>query len=114
MLLSQPHLANVLFNWSEMEFPFLRLIAFLILTGVDTGVAIYYRYLDVDTKVSYVAHLAGAIVGLLLGIVVLKKLACTYLGESGLVVCTVDVPGTLFGCNCVERSAYWVGLKSSL
>lgn len=39
------HLANVIFNWSEMEFPALRLIAFIILAGVDTGVAIYYRYL---------------------------------------------------------------------
>ena len=68
------HLANVVFNWSEMEFPFLRLLAFLILTGVDTSVAIYYRYLNVDTKVSYVAHIAGAVAGFLLGIVVLKNL----------------------------------------
>eukprot|EP00095_Tigriopus_kingsejongensis_P001872 snap_masked-scaffold70_size417918-processed-gene-1.10 protein:Tk01872 transcript:snap_masked-scaffold70_size417918-processed-gene-1.10-mRNA-1 annotation:"rhomboid-related protein 3" len=69
------HLANVVFNWTEMEFPFLRLLAFLILAGVDTGVAVYYRYvLDEDTKVSYVAHIAGALVGLLLGIVVLRNL----------------------------------------
>ena len=38
------HLANVIFNWREMEFPALRLIGFLIVTGVDTGVAVYYRY----------------------------------------------------------------------
>ena len=38
------HLANVIFNWSEMEFPALRLIAFLLLAAVDTGVAVYYRY----------------------------------------------------------------------
>jgi len=69
------HLANVIFNWGEMEFPVLRLLAFLLLAGVDTGVAIYYRYVAfVDTKVSYVAHLAGAVVGLLLGIVVLRNL----------------------------------------
>ena len=69
------HLANVIFNWGEMEFPALRLLAFLLLAGVDTGVAIYYRFVaGVDTRVSYVAHLAGAVIGLLLGIVVLRNL----------------------------------------
>ena len=68
------HLANVIFNWSEMEFAALRLIAFLLLASVDTGVAIYYRYIEVNTQVGYVAHIAGAIVGLLLGIVVLRNL----------------------------------------
>ena len=62
---------------SEMEFAWLRLLAFLILTGVDTGVAVYYRYTDVDTNVSYVAHLAGAATGFLLGIVVLKNFKVT-------------------------------------
>ena len=37
------HLANVVFNWREMELPALRLLAFLVLAGVDTGVAVYYR-----------------------------------------------------------------------
>ena len=68
------HLANVIFNWSEMEFAALRLVAFLLLASVDTGVAIYYRYIGEETNVGYVAHLAGATVGLLLGIVVLRNL----------------------------------------
>ena len=69
------HLANIIANWGEMEFPALRLLAFLLLAGVDTGVAIYYRFVaGVDTRVSYVAHLAGAVIGLLLGIVVLRNL----------------------------------------
>lgn len=69
------HLANVIFNWSEMEFPALRLIAFILLIGIDTGVAVYYRYIEgVDTQVAYSAHVAGAAVGLLLGIVVLRNL----------------------------------------
>ena len=69
------HLANVISNWGEMEVPALRLAAFLLLVGVDTGVAVYYRYVAlVDTRVSYVAHIAGALVGLLLGIVVLRNL----------------------------------------
>ncbi len=69
------HLANVVFNWSEMEFPGLRLAAFLLLAAVDTGVGVYYRYFaGVDTRVSYAAHLAGAVAGLLLGVVVLRNL----------------------------------------
>ena len=68
------HLANVIFNWKEMEFPALRLIAFILLAGIDTGVAVYYRYIEVDTQVGYAAHAAGAIVGFLLGIVVLRNL----------------------------------------
>ena len=57
-----------------MEFPALRLIAFLLLASIDTGIAVYYRLTQVDTKVAYAAHGAGAVVGLLLGIVVLRNL----------------------------------------
>jgi len=68
------HLANVIFNWGQMEFAALRLITFLVLAGVDIGIAVYYRYMGTNTKVSYVAHLAGALVGLLLGLIVLRNL----------------------------------------
>ena len=59
---------------SEMEFPALRLFLFLLLIGVDLGVAVYYRYMNITTQVGYAAHLGGAVVGLLLGIVVLRNL----------------------------------------
>ena len=59
------HLANVIFNWAEMEFPGLRLISFLLVTGVDTGFAVYYRYTGQESLVSYTAHIAGGVVGLL-------------------------------------------------
>ncbi|XP_040563771.1 rhomboid-related protein 2 [Lepeophtheirus salmonis] len=69
------HLANVIFNWKEMEYPILRLLAFLLAMGIDIGVAIYYRYgVGVETKTAYAAHLGGAIVGLLLGIVILRNI----------------------------------------
>ena len=68
------HLANVLFNWSEMEFPALRLIGFVIIAGVDTGVAVYYRYVGETVSISYTAHIAGGVVGLLLGVVLLRNL----------------------------------------
>ena len=68
------HLASIIINWSEMEFAWFRLGFFLILAGSDVGVAIYYRLSNIDTNVGYVAHLAGAIAGLLVGIQVLKNL----------------------------------------
>jgi len=69
------HLANVVANWAEMEFAALRLITFITLAGVDVGVAVYYRYTaEGDNQVSYAAHIAGAVVGLLLGIIVLRNL----------------------------------------
>ena len=45
------HLANVIFNWSEMKFPALRLLSFMTIAGVDTGVAVYYRYVGQNNKV---------------------------------------------------------------
>ena len=46
------HLANVIFNWGQMEFAALRLLTFLVLAGVDIGVAVYYRYVGNNTKVT--------------------------------------------------------------
>ena len=47
------HLANVVFNWSEMDFPALRLLGFMTIAGVDTGVAVYYRYVGQHLKVTF-------------------------------------------------------------
>ena len=38
------HLANIIFNWSEMEFAGLRLATFLVVAGVDIGIAVYSRH----------------------------------------------------------------------
>lgn len=58
-----------------MEFAIWRLLFIVILVVVDVGTAIYYRYVEnVDTKVGYAAHLAGAIAGLLVGVNVLRNL----------------------------------------
>ncbi|ODN05684.1 Rhomboid-related protein 3 [Orchesella cincta] len=69
------HLASVILNWKEMEFAWFRLIAFIVLTGTDVGVAVYDRViLEKQTKVGYMAHLGGAVAGLLIGINVLRNL----------------------------------------
>lgn len=65
-------------NWSEMTYPLVQLFIFLIITLVDTGTAIYNRYyLDINEHIGYVAHFAGAIAGLLVGIIVLRNLTVT-------------------------------------
>lgn len=58
-----------------MEFPWFRILSFVVLTGSDVGVAVYYRLIQQkETKVGYVAHLGGAVAGLLVGINVLRNL----------------------------------------
>lgn len=69
------HVATILMNWSQMEFAVLQLLVFLIVTVVDISQAIYNRYvLETNDQVGYVAHFAGAIAGLLVGINVLRNL----------------------------------------
>lgn len=68
------HLANVVINWSEMEFNWIRLIGLIVFGGTDVGVAIYDRYTRKEVRTSYAAHFAGAIAGLLLGLVFLRNL----------------------------------------
>lgn len=69
------HVATILMNWSQMEFAVLQLLVFLVVTVVDVSQAIYNRYvLETNDQVGYVAHFAGAIAGLLVGINVLRNL----------------------------------------
>ena len=46
------HLANIISNWSEMEFAGLRLATFLVVAGGDIGIAVYSRHFtNTPTKV---------------------------------------------------------------
>lgn len=96
------HLANILLNYSNMEFGIVRLIGifvvgechgvgrgevlgvavrgltifgFWVSASADVGFAIYDRYAaeQVGPPVSYVAHLTGALAGLTIGLLVLKN-----------------------------------------
>ncbi|XP_017885206.1 rhomboid-related protein 2-like isoform X2 [Ceratina calcarata] len=70
------HVATIVMNWSQMEFAVLQLFVFLVVAAVDVGQAIYNRYVLIETndQVGYVAHFAGAIAGLLVGINILRNL----------------------------------------
>ncbi|KAL3271049.1 hypothetical protein HHI36_021549 [Cryptolaemus montrouzieri] len=72
------HIATIFMNWGEMTYPALQLLVYLIVIGADVGTAIYNRYvLDVGEHIGYVAHLTGAIAGLLVGLNVLRNLEVT-------------------------------------
>lgn len=58
-----------------MDFNWARLLAILIFVSTDVGVAVYDRYrLKKKNQISYSAHLAGALVGLFIGVNVLRNL----------------------------------------
>ncbi|GLG99127.1 Rhomboid-like protein, partial [Gryllus bimaculatus] len=69
------HIASIIMNWSEMRFAPLQLVVMFIWIGCDITIAVYKRYVpEASDSVGYVAHLAGALAGLLVGINVLRNL----------------------------------------
>ncbi|CAG0894793.1 unnamed protein product [Cyprideis torosa] len=69
------HIANVLMNYKQMEFGFVRILGAIVIASVDVGFAVYARYANHPhgPSVSYVAHFAGALAGLTIGFIVLKN-----------------------------------------
>lgn len=57
-----------------MEYAIVQLFVFLVFCGTDAGFAIYRHVHDMHDQVGYVAHLCGAVAGLLVGIGVLRNL----------------------------------------
>ncbi|XP_030747629.1 rhomboid-related protein 1 isoform X2 [Sitophilus oryzae] len=72
------HVASIIMNWKEMAYPYVQLLVFFIVAATDIGTAIYNRYvLDINQHIGYVAHFAGAVAGLLVGINILRNLTVT-------------------------------------
>ena len=76
------HLSNVLLNYNHLEMGLLRVLGVFLIASVDVSIAIYHRYAiqsDIimfqsqPESISYVAHLAGALAGLTIGLLVLKN-----------------------------------------
>jgi rhomboid-related protein 1/2/3 len=79
------HVANLIVNWSEMEYAWVRLIILVVVLGSDFGVALYNRLKPAtgsshhtsspsdSNPTSFVAHLGGFFAGIMLGILVLRN-----------------------------------------
>ncbi|XP_023218612.1 rhomboid-related protein 2-like [Centruroides sculpturatus] len=100
------HLANVIINFKEMEFGWLRLVVLFVFAATDIGAAIYGRYAQGDHhQTSYAAHLTGALGGLLVGLVVLRNIR-VYKWEKILgwvmlgLFCLLILLGILFNILC--------------
>lgn len=66
-------------NWAEMPFRLIRLIVISTYFILDIGSAVYRRLqTDECDRVSYTAHIAGAVTGLLMGIALLYNLKVHY------------------------------------
>jgi rhomboid-related protein 1/2/3 len=57
-----------------MEYALIQLFVFLVFCGSDIGTSIYRHLTDDNDRVGYMAHLCGALAGLLVGIGVLRNL----------------------------------------
>lgn len=62
-------------NWGQMQYPFVQLIIFGILAFYDLSYSIVeYYIMDIPTNVSILAHLGGAVSGILVGIYTLRNM----------------------------------------
>lgn len=70
------HLSNLIINWTEIRGACCRLVTLLIFTAADLSAAIYERHRtrgSIAYRTSYGGHLAGALSGLLLGLIFLRN-----------------------------------------
>ncbi|CAI4228814.1 unnamed protein product [Auanema sp. JU1783] len=68
------HLSELIMNWNEMEFNYIRALILFIMIGSDAGFAAYQRFFtDRTEKVSHLSHLGGFVAGLLLGVLLLRN-----------------------------------------
>ncbi|XP_017869332.1 PREDICTED: protein rhomboid [Drosophila arizonae] len=68
------HIATIIMNYSEMEYAIVQLLAFLVFCFTDLGTSVYRHLTDQHDQIGYIAHLSGALAGLLVGIGVLRNL----------------------------------------
>lgn len=69
------HLSELIINWNEIKGACLKLVSFIVFCSADIATAVYERHYrgSIAYRTSYGGHLAGAVSGLLLGLVYLRN-----------------------------------------
>ncbi|CAG9536978.1 unnamed protein product [Cercopithifilaria johnstoni] len=94
--LMSAHLSNLIVNWTEMPFRLVRLFIISAYIFTDTASTVYRRFqVDECDRISYTAHIAGAVTGLLMGVVILHNLKVLY-WERILMIVSLVLFGTIF------------------
>lgn len=92
------HLSNIIINWAEMKGSCLKLVTLLTFAFADLGTAIYERHFKIGSlayRTSYGGHLAGALSGLLVGLIMLRNFR-THRWEQIVKRCSAAILITLF------------------
>ena len=79
------HISNLMINWSEIRGACCRLMVLIVFSASDFGTAIYERHFKIGSpayRTSYGGHLAGALSGLLLGLVFLRNVRVLHWEED--------------------------------
>ncbi|XP_016093344.1 rhomboid-related protein 1-like, partial [Sinocyclocheilus grahami] len=77
--LCSAHLANVVMNWAGMKCPYklLRMILALVCMSSEVGRAVWLRFSpplpSSGPQPSFMAHLSGAVVGISMGLLILRS-----------------------------------------
>ncbi|XP_006005581.1 rhomboid-related protein 1 [Latimeria chalumnae] len=77
--LCSAHLANVVMNWAGMRCPYklLRMVLALVCMSSEVGRAVWLRFSPplppLGPQPSFMAHLAGAVVGISMGLIILRS-----------------------------------------
>ncbi|XP_027211267.1 rhomboid-related protein 2 isoform X1 [Penaeus vannamei] len=69
------HAGNLVLNWSEMEYRWIQLIIIIFVSVLDLSYAFYDTYGSATpSNTGHMAHLGGAIAGVLVGVSILRNL----------------------------------------
>ncbi|CAL4122434.1 unnamed protein product, partial [Meganyctiphanes norvegica] len=69
------YIGNLILNWSEMFLPWIQVIVLAVLMSFDVGFAIWDTYFaEQVSSTGHMAHLGGALAGILVGVNVLRNL----------------------------------------